>query len=121
VAHRVAPATAQLDAEAIERFFALIEAGLAVKPPPVRRQFALFLSVLRVAPLLRYGRLLDRLEAPRLDAVLRAFEGAPIQLLRTGFWGLRTMVYLGYYGLPETADRVAYRPTRCGNPFLHAR
>jgi hypothetical protein len=86
----------------------------------VRRQFAVFLGVLRWAPMVRYGSRLDRLRTDRQDAVLRWFEDCPVGLLRKGFWGLKAMVFMGYYGQPETHELIGYRPRFDGREGLRA-
>ena len=86
----------------------------------VRRQFGTFLAVLRWAPLVRYGEPLEKLNADRQDTVLRWFEDCPIGLLRKGFWGLKAMVFMGYYGQPETNELVGYAPDADGKARLHA-
>jgi hypothetical protein len=121
IARRIVPESSSLSPDARARFLALIEDELATRPESMRRQFSLFLSIVRWAPIIRYGRRLDHLDGARQDAVLRFIQHAPIQLVRSGFWGLRTLVYLGYYGRPEVAELVAYRPSRQGNSFLHDR
>jgi hypothetical protein len=99
----------------------LIDDALGDRPPALRRQFSLLLAVLRWAPVARYGRPLDRLGARQQDAVLRWFQNAPLLKLRAGFWGLRTLIYLGYYGRPEAVHALAYHPVHDGNALLHAR
>ena len=86
----------------------------------MRRQFATFLGVLRWVPLARYGGPLDKLRAERQDAVLRWFEDCPVSILRKGFWGLKAMIFMGYYGQPETNDLVGYAPEIDGRAKLHA-
>jgi hypothetical protein len=41
--------------------------------------------------------------------MLRAVQDSPVLLLRRGFWGLRTMVYLGYYSRAAAAAEIRYR------------
>jgi hypothetical protein len=120
IAHRVVPATAVLDADQEEAFRAVIEGALAQRPPEIRKQFATLLKVIRLAPVLRYGRSFDRLPAERQDAVLRWFEDAPFLVLRKGLWGLKAMVFMGYYGRPEGAAEVGYTPEFDGNARLAA-
>jgi hypothetical protein len=52
--------------------------------------------------------------------VLRWFEDCPVGLLRKGFWGLKAMVFMGYYGQPETNELVGYAPELDGKARLHA-
>ena len=120
LAARIVPETAELDAAGQARFFGIIDEALQIREPSVRRQFSIFLSVLRWAPLFRFGTSLDRLSPERQDAALRWFEDCPISLLRKGFWGLKAMVFMGYYGQPETNELVGYEPEFDGRSGLHA-
>ena len=120
VASRIVPETSSLDAAAAGRFFGIIDEALLDREPAVRRQFAIFLGVLRWAPLARYGGPLDRLSTEHQDAVLRWFEDCPVDLLRKGMWGLKTMVFMGYYAQPESNSLVGYCPTFDGRGGLRA-
>lgn len=80
------------------------------RPPGVRRQFALFLKVMRLMPLLRFGRAFDRIPPDRQDRVLRWLEDCPVMKLRQGFWGLKALIFMGYYGQPEVWTEVGYAP-----------
>ena len=120
LAARIVPETTELDAAGLGRFFGIIDGALQDRPASVRRQFATFLGVLRWAPVARYGGPFDKLQAERQDAVLRWFEDCPVGLLRKGFWGLKAMVFMGYYGQPETNHLVGYAPDLDGRAKLHA-
>ena len=54
---------------------------------------------------------------------LRASSTLPLLLLRRGFWGLRTLVFLGYYARPEAAAEIGYRADapRAGRRAAHDR
>ncbi len=119
VAARVVPETAALDAAGRARFAAIVGRALAARPPAIRRQLALFLGVLRWAPVARYGAPFDRLAPQRQDAVLRAFMEAPVAKLRGGMWGVRALVFMGYYGQPEVWPALRYAPSFDGNRMLH--
>jgi hypothetical protein len=121
VGARIAPGLRELDASDRAIVRAIVERAIAARPPALRRQLALFLNVIRWAPIARYARPFDRLPPPRQDAVLRWFQNAPIAALRSGFWGVKTLVFMGYYGRPDVGASIAYRPSRQGNAFLHAR
>lgn len=121
LALRLAPGCAELDAEGRARFFAVVEAMLAAKPEEMRRLLALFLCALRWLPALRRLAPLERLSPERQDAALAWFQDAPALALRQGFWGVKALVYMGYYGQPELGERFGYRPARDGNRILHAR
>jgi hypothetical protein len=119
VAGRVAPPTATLDAAGRSRFVALVSRALSDRPRSIQRQFALFLGVVRWAPLLRFGAPFDRLAPERQDAVLRWLLDAPVARLRGGFWGLRALVFTGYYGQPDVWLAIHYAPSFEGNQRLH--
>jgi len=110
LAARIVPETAELDPAGRNRFDTIIDQALAGRDPEVRRQFATFLGVVRWAPLPRFGRPFEKLSGEHQDAVLRWFEDCPVGLLRSGTWGLKAMVFMGYYGQPETNHLVGYRP-----------
>jgi hypothetical protein len=122
VALRLVPEAASLDAAARDKFFALVEGALSGRSSSLIGQFKLFLAVLQWIPVLRFGLPLTALSGERQDAVLRWFQEAPYHLIRKGFWGLKTMLMMGYYGQPETWEKISYRPSReRGNELLHER
>lgn len=110
VASRVVPESASLDAAGRADFERIVDAALADRPAAVRRQFGVFLKVIRMAPVLRFGRPFDRLSPDRQDAVLRWFQDGPVALFRNGFWGLKAIVFMGYYGRPEVWREIGYAP-----------
>jgi len=120
LAARIVPETTELDAAGLSRFFGIIDEALQGRPASVRRQFTTFLGLLRWAPVARYGSPLEKLRAERQYAVLRLFEDCPVGLFRKGFWGLKAMVFMGYYGQPETNELVGYAPDFDGRAGLHA-
>ena len=103
------PEARQLPPEEWAALERIVEAALAERPPALWRQLALFLLVLEWAPLLRWGRRLSALDPERRTRFLEAVQAAPLLLLRRGFWGLRTLVFLGYYGRPAAAGEIGYR------------
>ncbi len=121
LARRIVPAAALLDTPGQEALLALIDDALSVRSVATRRQFAVFLRVLRWLPVARYGRPLDHLTPDRQDEALRWFQDSPLPLLRSGLWGVRTLVLLGYYGRTDVGAQIAYRPSRFGNALLHDR
>jgi len=120
LAARIVPETTELDSAGMGRFFGLIDEALLERPAAVRRQFGIYLGLLRWAPLVRFGGPFENLRADRQDAVLRWFESCPVGLLRAGFWGLKVLIFMGYYGQPETNAVVGYAPERDGRAGLHA-
>jgi hypothetical protein len=121
LARRMVPESAQLGPDGERRFFEIIEKMLATRPRAMLRQLALFLFVLRWLPLFLFFGRLDKLPAARADRALRFFEEFPVTLIRKGFWGVKTLVFMGYYGQIEVWERIGYRPSRTeGNAKLHA-
>ena len=108
------PDAAALDEPAWRAMDASIAEALAKRPPVVRRQFALFVRVLDMLPLFRWGRRFHALGAARRARFLDAMQYSPIPLLRRGVWGLRTLVFLGYYARPELQTTLGYRATARG-------
>ncbi|MGE5236189.1 MAG: gluconate 2-dehydrogenase subunit 3 family protein [Acidobacteriota bacterium] len=120
LAARIAPDTERLDAAGRQRFRAIVEKALALRSPAMVRQVRLFLRVLRTAPVARYGRRFERLAPERQDAVLRWFQDARVQKLRQGLWGVKALVFMGYYAQPEVTPSLGYAPSFDGNSRLHA-
>ncbi len=92
----------------------MVESALASRPPALRRQLRLFIRLLEWLPLLRYGRRLTRLDPERRARFLSGVQDAPLVLIRRGFWGLRTLVLLGYYARAAAAAEVGYRAHPAG-------
>ncbi len=118
VAERVVPEVARLQPDDRGRFQAIVEEALAERPPALQRQFRLFLAVVRYAPAARYLAPFDWLDLTRKDAVLAWLQDCPVGLVRKGFWGLKSLVFMGYYGRPEVGDAIGYRPDTRGNERL---
>lgn len=87
----------------------IVERGLASRPAAIRRQLRLLVRALDVLPLLRFGRTFRALDPERRTRFLLAIQDAPLLLLRRGFWGLRTLVYMGYYGRDAAREEIGYR------------
>lgn len=116
----IIPPLGGLDDAGRARFRAIIAAALAERPAGVQRQIRLFLSLVRLLPLLRWTRTLERLEARRREVFLRWLQDDAPGRLRQGFWGLKTIIFMGYYGQAELGPRLFYAPSRSGNEKLHA-
>lgn len=114
LASSIVPEAAALDASQWDAVEAIIEEALATRPPAIHRQLRLFIRALSVMPLLRYGRPFSSLSEARRTRMLAAIEGAPALVLRRGFWGLRTLVYMGYYGRADAGVAIGYRASPRG-------
>lgn len=113
-AQAVAPETAQLDEKGWADVEATIERMLQSRPAKMQRQIVLLLRVLDRLPLIRYGRRLSSLDAARRHSFLESLERSPVLLVRRGVWGLRTLVFMGFYTRAETMQAVGYRATVMG-------
>lgn len=110
VVRTVVPESAHLDETGWADLEALVESTLRARPRGLQRRIRLFLSFIQWMPLLRYGRPFTRLDATRRARVLRRLENHRVRLVRVGFWGLRTLALLGYYGRSEAATAIGYAP-----------
>lgn len=108
LAATIVPEAGELDEAGWESLESIVLEALADRPASVRRQLRLFIRVLGVAPLVRYGRTFRGLDPARRAAFLRRVERSPVFLLRRGFWGLRTLVYMGYYARREAGEAIGY-------------
>ena len=109
IAATVVPDAARLDEHGWAALEAVIEEQLATRPAPLRRQLVVFIRLVDALPLARWGRRFRALDAARRTRVLEALQDAPVLLLRRGFWGLRTLVFMGYYTRPGVASAIGYR------------
>ena len=121
VGARIAPGIRGLDAAGRESVAAIMGHAIAARSPQVQRQLSAFLHVMRWLPAARYGRPFERLQGAQQDAVLRWFHDAAPAPLRQGFWGVKTLIFMGYYGRPEAAAEIGYLPAAAGAPPFHAR
>ena len=108
VAETVVPEAGRLDAAGWDELERLVEKALERRDEAVKRQMGLLFKVIELLPILRYGRPFTKLGAAERTRFLAALEDAPVLLLRRGFWGLRTLVYLGYYARPEAGREIGY-------------
>jgi hypothetical protein len=90
IAETVIPDPAKLDARSWDDVERTVATALARRPAGMRRQFSIFLRVIEWLPLLRFGRRFSALDV-------------------AGFWGLRTLLYMGVYTREEIAAALGYR------------
>ncbi len=109
IAETVVPEAGRLDEAGWADLEALVEKAVRERPPAVGRQLVLLIRAIRILPLIRWGRTFDRLSPEKRTQFLASLENAPLLLLRRGFWGLRTLVYLGFYARPEGGRAIGYR------------
>ena len=109
LATTIVPEAAGLDEEGWRTMKAVVDDALASRPEALRRQLLLFIRVLSWISVARYGRSLASLDARRRASFLSSVERSRLLLVRRGFWGLRALVFLGYWTRPEAAVAIGYR------------
>jgi hypothetical protein len=105
----IVPEAAALDARGWADLERIVEEALASRPPALGGQVRLLVRVLDLLPVLRYGRRFAGLTPTQALRFLTAVQDAPLLLLRRGVWGLRTLVFMGYYARPEGGAAIGYR------------
>jgi len=109
----IVPETAGAPAEVKGALLAAVDDQLRPRPRLQQLEFKLLLLGLAGLTVLPAG--LQR-------ACLHLLENFPLRLVRVGMWGLKTLVYLGYYGQDSVERRIRYWPSKQeGNVRLHAR
>jgi hypothetical protein len=86
----------------------LIEAVLRERPAALQRQLRIALRFIQWTPVLRFGRSFTSLDPGRRARVLTRLQDSSLQSVRLGFWGLRTLALLGYYGRPAGGRAVGW-------------
>ena len=109
MATAIVPEAERLDGPAWDELEGIVENALSARPESLRRQLRLLIRALDLLPLLRYGKTFRSLDPIRRTRFLHRVENAPLLALRRGFWGLRTLVFLGYYGREEARASIGYR------------
>jgi hypothetical protein len=101
-----------------DRVWAEIEAVIALalvyRSARARRQLAFFLRLVQVLPIVRYGRPFTALPSRRRRAVLDRLSRSRLVMIRRGFSGIRTLLFMGYYTRADVAESIGYRATAAG-------
>ena len=108
VVSTVVPEANKLDEQSWRELETLAETSLRDRPSAMRRQLRLFLRVIQWLPVFRYGRSFTSLSTERRVRVLCYLQDHRIEVIRCGFWGLRTLAFLGYYGRREALQAIGY-------------
>jgi hypothetical protein len=114
IATTVVPESAALSDEGWNELEALVRDSLGRRPHHLQRKLRLFMGLIQWLPLLRHGRPFTSLDADRRTRFLTGLQEHRLGALRVGFWGLRTLVFLGYYGRAAGAREIGYRPSPLG-------
>jgi hypothetical protein len=113
-AEAIVPESYGLDEQGWRGLEAIVERALADRPPKVQRQFDLLLRIIEMLPLLRYGRRFSSLRPAARTRLLDSLQESRLLLLRRGMWGLRTLVFMGYYGRNDAVREIGYRASAAG-------
>lgn len=114
VVSTVVPEATALDEAGWSELEALVTDSIRRRPAALRRRIRLFLRLIQWLPLARYGRRFTNLDAAQGTEFLAGMQNHRVALIRIGFWGLRTLALLGYYGRPAAAEAIGYRPHPLG-------
>ena len=114
IAMSVVPELSTADANEWSEIESEIERALVDRPQAMRRQLVSFVRLLDWWSRLRYGRRLTKLDAFKRTELLELIERHRFPLFRRGMWGLRTLVFLGYYTRADVAAFIGYQAHRDG-------
>jgi hypothetical protein len=106
----VVPEANKLDEQSWRELETLAETTLQNRPRAMHRQLRLFIRAIQWMPVFRYGRRFTSLRAEQRMQVLCYLQDHRLEIVRCGFWGLRTLAFLGYYGTPEGLQTTGYAP-----------
>lgn len=104
----IVPEAAAFDERRWEELEGLVEAVLRDRPPALKRQLRLALRLLQGLPVLRFGHRFTTLDPARRARCLTRLQNHSLQSIRLGFWGLRTLALLGYYGRPTAGQAIGW-------------
>jgi hypothetical protein len=113
MATTVVPEAEKLDVSGWTAFGTIIDEALKDRPDTIR-QLRLFLRIINISALLRHGRFFTSLDPERRTRHLKYFQHHRIDRFRIGLWGLRTMIFMGYYGQTTISAEIGYRPSPAG-------
>ena len=108
------PATAQMSLAELAPVLARVDERLASEPVALQRQLRLFVRILWWLPVLTQLRTMGGLTPEKRLNLLNWLQDCPVTKLRLGLWGLRTLLFLGWYGDPAVQAKLGYRPNVAG-------
>jgi hypothetical protein len=108
IATAVVPESASLDDHAWSELDDVIDRALSKREQRVSRQLVAFLRLLQTVSAIRYGRPLTALSPERRHAFLESVERSRFVRLRRGFWGVRTLILMGYYTRNGVEESIGY-------------
>lgn len=104
----IVPELSQADKDTWEEFENIFENMLRNRPANLRRLLVIFLHAIQWLPLIRYRRPFTSLSFKQRTKFLEYLHNNQLQLVRGGFWGLRTLCLGCYYGQERAARAIGY-------------
>jgi hypothetical protein len=118
----IVPQSAGAPAQVTDPLLAAVDEELLPRPRLQQLEFKLLLFAIRWMTVPFTLHRFERLPGERQARWLSFLENAPLTLLRVGIWGLKTLVFLGYYTQDGVQQRILYLPSKDeGNVLLHRR
>ena len=114
IAATVVPETASQEERAWLDLEAVIARALSARSARARQQLIRFLWLVQALPIARYGRGFTTLDARRRAAFLGSLERSRLLILRRGFWGIRSLIFMSYYSRDDVAQSIGYRAVAGG-------
>jgi len=102
------PEVSEIDEAEWVQLTATIESALERQPEAVLKQILLLVRLLDWLPVARHGQRLRSLDLADRTRFLLQLQDSRVALLRRGVWGLRTLVFMGYYTHPGTYAGIGY-------------
>src|SRR5262249_1041863 len=99
----IVPETASASAPVIDALVSAVAHQLRPRPRLQQLEFKLLLLGLGGMTLLPRGW---------QAWLLHLLENFPLRLVRIGLWGLKTLIYLGYYGQEPIQQQIRYLPSK---------
>ena len=116
----IVPESAGAPTQVTDPLLAAVDEELRPRPRLQQLEFKLLLFAIRWMTVPFTLHRFEHLPAERQAGWLRILESAPLTLLRVGIWGLKTLVFLGYYSQAGVLQRILYFPSKEeGNVRLH--
>lgn len=110
----VVPSARGLDETGWREVEEIVARALAERPARVARQVRAFLALVQLRAFVRYGRSFAALEQAQRARVLGALENSRVRIFRVGFFGVRTLALMGYWGREEAGRAIGWTPDARG-------
>jgi hypothetical protein len=104
----VLPSPDALDEEGWREAESIIEGALANKPGSMKLQLRLFLRAVNLLPVMTTGKTLVALPLEQRASFLERLHRSPLMPLRRGLWGVRTLLFMGYYNQDRIRRDIGY-------------